>query len=372
MRKFEYFLFENFDADQESNNPNNPRNFLGNETDTLLTEIAQLPANTFSCKECRRKYNAHLLRKLMDGGILRSSDTALVFDCPIFLREDADVLQTKIASKASALADLLDNSMTAIRDCCGRIKNGFPVELNLYHILCGMIFDGYFFDFLSNMGAVATSRQHLSGLDYLSVIYEKCEELQSFSDSLLCSYNRFVNAKCSLQSFGDAQGNRFDFYRFFRLMELGTLPDKFTDAKAQIDNLGGANKDHLLEEVVSLVKTGRCDPAAMELLELFGYVKEGTICVPIYTPEHQKCIVEIENIVEKCLGNAVSNILIELAGSLDITAVRHGVNPKEIANELYHIVFGSINEILVARGSVAIPRYISGEGRYFKCIEIYS
>lgn len=120
-------------------------------------------------------------------------------------------------------------------------------------------------------------------------------------------------------------------------MEQGTLPDKFTDAKAQIDNLEGANKDHLLEEVVSLVKTGRCDPAAMELLELFGYVKEGTICVPIYTPEHQKFIAEIENIVEKCLGNAVSNILIELAVSLDITAVRHGVDRKEIANELMRL-----------------------------------
>ncbi len=372
MRNFEYFLFENFDADQESNNPRNPRNFLGSKTDALLTEVAQRTANTFSCKECCEKYNAHLLRKLIEGGVLRSSGTALAFDCPIFLGEDADVLQTEIASKASTLADLLDSSMIEIRDCCGKIKNGFPVELNLYHILCGMIFDGYFFEFLSSKGAVATSRPHPSGLDYLSVIYEKCEKLQSFSDGLLCSYNRLAHAKCSLQSFGDAQGNRFDFYRFFRLMEQGTLPDKFKDAKAQIDNLGGANKEYLLEEVVSLVQTGRCEAAAMDLLELFGYAKEGKICVPVYTPEHKKHIAEIEMIVEKCLGNAISDILIELAGSMNITAVKHGVDRKEIANELYHIVFGSINEFLVARGRVAKPRYIPGEGRYFKCIEIDS
>lgn len=371
MRKFEYFLFENFDADQEANNPQNPRNFLGSKTDILLTEIAQLPANTFSYQECCEKHDAHLLRKLMEGGVLRQSGAALVFDCPIFLREDAEVLQREIASKASALADLLNNSMTAIRDRCGKIRNGFPVELNLYHILCGMIFDGYFFDFLSNMGAVATSRQHPSGLDYLSVIYEKCEELQSFSDGLLCSYNRFVNAKCSLQSFGDAQGSRFDFYRFFRLMEQGTLHDKFKDAKARINNLGGANKDRLLEETVSLVQTGRCGAAAMDLLELFGNAKEGAICVPVYTPEQKKHIAEIESIIEKCLGNAISDILMELAGSMDITAVRHGVDRKEIANELYHIVFGSINELLVAGGRVAMPCDIPGEGRYLKCIEIY-
>lgn len=372
MRKFEYFLFENFDADQESNNPHNPRNFLGSEIDPLLAEVAQFPANTCSYTECCKRYSTPLLRRLIDGGILRSHGAALAFDCPIFLQEDAAVLHKEIASEASALVDLLQNSMPEIRDCCSRIANGFPLELNLYHILCGMILDGYFFEFLSNTGAVATSRQHPSGLDYLTVIYEQCQELQSFSDSLLCSYNRFVNAKCSLQSFGDAQGNRFDFYRFFRQMERGTLPDKFKDAKAQIDNFGGANKDSLLDEVVSLLQTGRCDSAAMNLLELFGYAQNGTICVPVYTPEHKQYIMQIEGIVENCLGNSIAGKLIELASSIDITAVRHGVNRLEIANELYHIVFGSINEELVAREIVAAPQYIPGEGRFLKCIEIYS
>ena len=67
----------------------------------------------------------------------------------------------------------------------------------------------------------------------------------------------------------------------------------------------------------------------------------------------------------------MSQTLIELAGSINITAVKHGVNRKEIANELYHIVFGSINEDLTARGIVTTPKYIPGEGRYFKCIELY-
>lgn len=109
----------------------------------------------------------------------------------------------------------------------------------------------------------------------------------------------------------------------------------------------------------------------MDLLELFGYAQNGTICVPVYTPEHKKYIAEIESIIEKCLGNAISDILLELADSMDITAVKHGVDRKEIANELYHIVFGSINEELVARGIIAAPQYIPNEGRYFKCIEVY-
>ena len=68
----------------------------------------------------------------------------------------------------------------------------------------------------------------------------------------------------------------------------------------------------------------------------------------------------------------MADTLNNLADSMDITAVTHGVNKFEIANELYHIVFGSINEILVSRKMVAAPCDVPGEGRYLRCIEIYS
>ena len=369
MREFEYFLFENFDADKEANNPSNPRNFLGTETNEILTEVTQF---SFSYDRCYEKYSVQLVRKLIDGGILRSCGGEMFLDCPVFLQEDAVVLCKEIASKGAELVDLLQKGMTEIRECCLKIDNGFPVELNLYHILCGMVFDGMFFEYLSNKGVLATSRLHSSGLDYLTVIYEKCDELYTLSDGLLCSYNRFANEKCSLQSFGDANGNRFDFYRFYRLREQGKCLDKFRDAEMllNVNNGGEKNKDSLLSEVISLVQTGRCSPDTMVLLELFGYARNGKISVPVYTREHQIFIVEIENIVEKHLGEAMANILLDLASSIDITAVKHGVNRLEISNELYHIVFGFMNEELVARGSVARPKHIPGEGRFFKCIEV--
>ena len=371
MREFEYFLYENFDADKEAGNPYNPRNFLGKDTDAILSEIVLHPANACSYHECCSKFGAHLVRKLIDGGVLRPNGTGLAFDCPIFLREDAAVLHRSIAFRAAALANLLEGSIAEIRSCSAKIKNGFSVEQNLYHILCGMVFDGHFFDYLREKGALATSRRQTTGLDYLAVIYEKCDDLQSLSNRLLCSYNRLVNSKCSLQSFGDAQGNRFDFYRFFRLMEQGKLTAKFKDAEKILHDAGAANKDTLLNEVVSLVRTGQCNPSVMRLLEHFGYVQNGNVSVPVYLPEHQKYILEIEGIVEKCLGEEMSHGLIELAGTIDITAVKHGVNRLEIANELYHIVFGSINEELVSRSIVSVPKHIPSEGRYFKCIEIF-
>ena len=372
MKEFEYFLFENFDADSEANNPRNPRNFLGKETDGVLSKIGNQPANMCSYHVCCEKYGTGLVRKLITGGVLRENRTELSFDCPVFLREDAIVLHREIASKASSIVDLLDGSMTDIRACCDKIHNGFSVKRNLYHILCGMVFDGRFFDYLSNRGVLSSSRQHPSGLDYLTVIYEKCEELQDLSDGLLCSYNRLVNDECSLQSFGDAQGNRFDFYRFFRMMEQEKLPPQFMPAKKLLqERFGGADKDTLLSETVSLLRTGRCEPGTMALLELFGYVHDGAFCVPVYMSEHQNQIMRIGDIAEKSLGEAFADRLMELAGTLDITAVRHGVSPLEIANELYHILFGSVNEELAVRGIVAAPKFIPGEGRYFKCIEAY-
>lgn len=362
MRQFEYFLFENFDADDESANPYNPRRILGRDTDPILSSMSD-GTDFIQDKE------SDLIGKMITAGVVRWENGKLKFDCPIFLREDATTIHTKIAYKATELVDILEKSVPRIQNCCRKIDNGFPVERNLYHILCGMVFDGRFFDYLSENGAVATARQHPSGLDYLTAIYEKCPELQDLSNGILCSYNRFVNAKCSLQSFGDAMGNRFDFYRFFRLMEQETLSDKFKDAAALLDD--SPTKDSVLDEVDSLLRTGRCAPGVMSLLELFGYTRDGLVCVPVFKSEHERVISEIEGIVENTLGESMSEILSELAGSIEITAVHHGVNRMEIANELYHLLFGYINEELVKREIVAAPAHITGEGRYFKCIEMY-
>ena len=59
----------------------------------------------------------------------------------------------------------------------------------------------------------------------------------------------------------------------------------------------------------------------------------------------------------------------EVQGRLEITAARHGVPAGETANELYHILFGGINEELVRRGLTAAPPDRPGEGRYLQCIK---
>ena len=48
----------------------------------------------------------------------------------------------------------------------------------------------------------------------------------------------------------------------------------------------------------------------------------------------------------------------------------HGVAAGEIANEMYHIAFGMLNERLIESGFVEKPREYPGEGRYLKSIEL--
>lgn len=43
----------------------------------------------------------------------------------------------------------------------------------------------------------------------------------------------------------------------------------------------------------------------------------------------------------------------------------------QIANEIYHIIFGTVNELLIREGIVCTPDEFESEGRYCKAFTIY-
>lgn len=157
------------------------------------------------------------------------------------------------------------------------------------------------------------------------------------------------------------------------MKEQGRLSGKFKNVEMRLTNsCGVAGNDALLNTIVSLIRTGKSHPAVMDMLKLFRYVRNGAIGVPVYLPKNMEYAAKIKSIIKTRMGQAFSDMMLDLADVLEIIAVRHVVNRLEIANELYHIVFGSINEELAARGIVAAPQSIPGKGRYFKCIELYA
>lgn len=370
MRRFTYYLFENFDPDKEAENPGNPRRLLTAQADPVLSRAADLPPLSCPAALLREEFGSKAVDRLIAAGALREADGVIAYDTPVFLSEDVPALQAFFADAAAPLADRLWDIREKLWKAAGAIRNGFDPRRNLYHILCGMIFDGFFFDWLGRRGAVAVSRPHPTGLDYLSVIYETCPGLTAFSDRLLCSYNRLTDGETSLESFGDADGDRFDLYRCFRLREQGPLPESFSKAGELLDKLPqGEERQILLEEARSLLRGKGCRQNCLAILELFGYARSGKICVPTFSQEDAPAIEDLASLVEDCLYAEVERTLAEAQGSLPLTAVRHGVPPLEIANELYHILFGGINEAIVTRGLAAAPPRRPGEGRCLKCIQ---
>lgn len=370
MRHFWYYLYANFDSEVQANNPLNPRRFINTGADELFSFIADTSIGSCEYKYCAEKFGDAVVNTLIADGIVRRVNDSILFNTPVFLREDAIILETRMKKAAEKLANELEGIIPSICELCTSVSNGFSVETNLYHILCGMVFDGSFFDYLESRGTVATSHIRESGLDYISVIYEKCPELEAFSSGLLCSYNRFANAQCSLQSFGDANGNRHDFYRFFRLLETGNLSEQYFTAFDLLCQCGFNNKDELLHHVVNFVEQDECPTAVLAIFEHFGYAENGRISVPVYTAADNKIIDSIAALINKQLGESFVSELTALSTDLPITSRKHGVSSAEIANELYHILFGLLNEELVSRGIAASPHEYPGEGRYLKCIQM--
>lgn len=371
MRHFQYFLYENFDPDTLSKEQQNPRTVLRSPTDCVLSKMAEMPAFSYWYQDACADFSRALIDSLIDVGVIRVSNGFILFDTPIILQQDQAVLTKLLADRASRLADGIEQHKSELYSLAQAIKNGFDVRTNLYHILCGAVFDGCLFDALHREEILTTSRLHTSGLDYLIVIYEQCAELCNFSNQLLCSYNRLTDGVRSLQSFGDCAGNRFDFYRLFRLWEQNALQGKFLALSHILNGEDCASlKGSLLLEVQKFVDTGICSHTCLSLLERFGYAKDGKLCVPVFRRNDQSVAQKISDMILTYFLDDMKEALLSSETGLALTCAAHGVSPMEIANELYHILFGLVNEILVSRRFVCTPVQYPGEGRYLKSIEV--
>ena len=338
--------------------PINPRRVLQEAGDEFLALVAE----TGDEDVLTRIYGDSLVQRMIDIGVIRRCGDDIVFDTPVIMEDDAETLTGLFRGEAERLASMLAHHREELYALVRTIRNGFTEAVNLYHILCGMVLDGRMFDDLCANGTVAVSRLHPSGMDYLIILYERCEALDRLSRGLLCSWNRLIGANCVLQSFGDADGDRHDFYRAYRLQALTRAEGQF----AQCALL--PPKEELLDAAMSLALTGSCAPPMLRLLQKFGYAGDGRIIVPVFRQEDESVVKAVHALVRETLLQPMTTLLQHC--ELDLTAVRHGVNKAEIANELYHILFGQINEALVSLGVVAEPASHPSEGRYLKSIQL--
>lgn len=106
-----------------------------------------------------------------------------------------------------------------------------------------------------------------------------------------------------------------------------------------------------------------------ETYEYFGYYKNGKVSVPIYDENAYKMADELYKYVLSLTKDSIANALTSIQEEKRLLAIAHGVEVRDIANEIYHLIFGEVNELLVKNGMVAEPPMTLGEGRYLKSFE---
>jgi len=371
MREFGYYLFDNYDSKDVKIKEDDPRVILNESVDAVLAEVAQTPSGACQYDSLCAKHTKLKIDQLIHIGLFRLEGKCVFLSAPVFVQEDHATLKGAFANDLSHMAEQILIRKDDFHQLANQLNNDFPPQVNLYHVLCGTILDGSFFDELVTHDLVATSRIHKSGLDYLIIVYEKTPDLNDFSNQLLCSYNRFSDGKRTLQSFGDSNGERVDAFRFMCQKRLGEVPQGLAHIEKLWDSLESNNiKDVLLSEMQEFVETGNCNETCRHLLTEFGYIENGKIIVPVYFQKHKPIIQALTELTKECIFDPMQQALTSPEMISKLRCGKHGVSNTEIANELYHIVFGRLNALLVQCGFVCEPKFHNGEGRYLKSIEI--
>ena len=362
-KHFFCYLYDRMENENVASNPDNPRNFM-DSLSPLISAMVSREAGTIFYDELSDHFSRGYIDRMIRCGVLRREERRVYLDTPVFLESDASVLAEHFASAATKITDIIVSCKQPLYELAGKISNGFSPERNLYHLLCGWSMDGAMIDRLAQENIISEGRLHPTGLDYLLILYEKSPALDVFSNKLLCSFNRCVQEDCALESFGDADGNRLDCFRYFRMKEQGKLTGAFTRIDEAMKGLSPAD---LTRAARALADGQAADSKAVRALEAFGYVRSGKPCVPVFRPEHDVLFYAMEELLEKNLLKPISDVFTGLR-DLQITSSLHRVPLKETANECWHILFGSINEALVNKGIVVAPEAYAGEGRYLRCI----
>ena len=298
------------------------------------------------------------IEKILDGlikinALSKSLNNSYKVNFPCFYENDIKIILKNISTDISSLANKVNQNIKKLK----------YTKEELYHILCNGVFDNYAFDYLEKNNLVTFHKLNPGNRDYIIIGYEDNNFVNNYSSKLLCSNNKFKCNKVTFNSFGDTDGNRMDFFRYFRMKQMNISTFKcIDDYMSLIKN----NKDELKLRLENVILNNVNDLKTIKLLENLGYMNNGKIIVPILSNKEQYLIGE--NIMHSIKDN-LNNIFKKIE-NLEITSNLNKIPIRDTLNEVWHIIFGLINEELIKQKVVEEPKFISGQGRYLKCIYI--
>lgn len=314
---------------------------------------------------------------LKNVSAIKEDDFGLALNFPFFTTTDCKLIK-KIVIKS------LDESKnfwcTTIQLFSQKLRCLYPnidEKTSLYHILCGKVFDGSIFNYLEKRNLLKQSYPKNNGRDFIIIGYENSNYCNKFNSELFCSFNHARSESNSLSSFGNAHGNRFDFFRYFKLREKNGLFGKFRNIDKYLKNYSNLKITLGSLEIIQQIKHSL--PLSKNefylTLKNFDYINDNDeIIVPVFDDYIEKCSEFSEFVFEK-IGDFISKSLSEIRDTVvnsKISCVKHGVNIDELCNELWHIYFGLLNKFLIYKKIVASPQHFFHQGKYLKCIYLSS
>lgn len=316
------------------------------------------------------QYSLNLLKNI--SAIDEKSD-CFCLNFPFFLDCDIKTLQLIIFNLLNKNKNTLLNKIEGLKDKLFELYPNIKLETSLYHLLCGKIFDGLMFDYLEEKGLLKQSYIQKDNRDYMLIGYQNSHKCNKFNADLFCSFNNAKYLNNSLTSFGNASGERLDYFRYFKCREKNNIHGKFAKIHSHFQD--EANTDivkNSLSNILDLLGGKQIsDNKYLEVLKFTNYVdKSNNIIVPIF----DNYIVKINKLyeeVKKELGPIITDILNEFKIQIlasNITCLKHNVPIEQLCNELWHTFFGLLNKFLIKEKIVATPQQFFKQGKYLKCI----
>lgn len=331
----------------------NPYHF---NSDTLLKKL-KINTETLN-NSINLLYNISAISE--DNGCLR-------LNFPFFLTKDVKTIKKIVISELDNLQNYFADKFENLTKFAKSLYPTINPKLTLYHLLCGKMFDGMFFDYLEEKNLLKMSYPKKDNRDYVVIGYESNHYCNQFNNSLLCSFNNARYEKNSLSSFGTPNNYRYDYFRYFKYRQSNIIPKKYKKINNLLYDIN--DRDIVKYSIDNLQK-----PSLNKyntVLRLFSYIsKNNKIIVPVFNNYNNKLkdlYIFTTNLIGDKIVDSLNNIKKEILSS-ELMCLKHKVNIDEIFNEVWHIYFGLLNKFFVKKKFVASPKKIIGEGKYLKCI----
>ena len=306
---------------------------------------------------------------------------------PVFLKEDIAGLKPALKETYEFIGKAVERLKNSIISVISALEcyTLFGVDRLLYHIICDSVFDGLAFDFFEERGLFCCSKPQPGNRDYIMIGYEDCYEAREISRKLLCSSNNYTCDRVRYNSFGDSDGYRKDIFRLARIYEGNRdMLEGILGNATLSSSILGAGLENVLpacsELLINLIESngngwGRFDSVEYALLKETGYIggtkERPAISVPVFYEAERPIIKTVSDMVLNEICPEISRTFQSFySRERDFSAVRCGVDMKELGNELWHQLFCFANEYLTARKTVQPPAFKAGCGRYLQSCEI--